>query len=109
MKLKNEKKLLDKLTKESANPKEFIYKVMALQGLSTKDLAQKSNITTTHFRVMMSHLLLGKESIGIKTCVKIAKGLDIDPFLLNRIITDYSMGKYLKSLKSENSKNFRRT
>ena len=99
MKLKNKKRLLDELARESENPKEFIRNIMALQQQTAESITQNIDMTPQHFYVMMSQFNNG-QSIGVKTCVKIANGLDIDPITLYRVITDYSIRQYLNSLKN---------
>jgi hypothetical protein len=96
MKLKNKKRLLDELAKESENPKNFIYNVMALQQQAANDVAEKAGITTAHFYVAMNQISKG-QSIGIKMCVKISNGLDIEPSILCRIVADYNLKCYLES------------
>ena len=96
MKLKENKKLLNELVKASSNPREFIESVMALQGQTADDVMAKFGTSRSHFYVMMHNFTKG-HSVSPKTCVRLAKGLDIDPLILNRIITDYSMNKYLEA------------
>lgn len=96
MKLKNKKRLLDELVRESESPKEFIYSVMALQRQTAKDVVKDADMTMEHFYVAMNNIAKGA-SIGVKVCCKIAKGLDINPIILNRVIADYNMNRYLKN------------
>lgn len=95
MKLKNKKKLLNEISKEVDSPKEFIYAVMALQQQTADDVAEKAGITATHFYVAMSQISKG-QSIGIKMCVKISNGLDIEPSILCRMVADYNLKCYLE-------------
>ena len=104
MKLKNKKRLLDELARESDNPKDFINSVMALQGQTAKDLVQNIDMTVDHFYVAMSSISHG-QSIGIKVCAKIAQGLDINPLILNRLVADYNMNMYLESLENGTNQN----
>ncbi len=99
MKLKNKKRLLDELARESENPKEFIRGIMALQQQTAESITQNVDMTPQHFYVAMNQLNNG-QSIGVKTCVKIANGLDISPIILYRVITDYSIKQYLNSLEN---------
>lgn len=96
MKVKNKKRLLDELAKSSENPADFIKYVMGLQDMSVNDVCKNTDITPTHLYVALHQCKHG-QSIGIKVCAKIAKGLDIDPKILNRIISDYNMDKYLQA------------
>ena len=100
MKLKNKTRLLNELAKEVENPKEFIRGVMALQNQDIDDFYAKSKITPQYFHVIMSQLRTGKQSIGTALCVKISRGLDINPFILNRIIGDYNLKRYLSKLEN---------
>ena len=95
MKLKNKKKLLNEISKEVDSPKEFIYAVMALQQQSAEDVCKNINMTREHFYVVMNQIEKGG-GMGVKVCVKIAEGLDIDPVVLNRISADYNLKMFLK-------------
>jgi hypothetical protein len=95
MKLKNKKRLLNELSKEVTSPKEFIYAVMTLQQQSVDDVVKDVGMTSAHFYVAMNQIEKG-QGIGIKVCVKIAEGLDIDPAILNRIVADYNLKMFLE-------------
>lgn len=99
MKLKNKKRLLDELAKESENPKEFIQNVMALQHQTAENLTQNVSMTPQHFYVVMHQLSKGK-SLGVETCTKIAQGLDINPITLYRVVADYCITQYLNSIEN---------
>lgn len=99
MKLKNKARLLNELARSVESPKEFIKSVMVLQGQSVNDLTESANMTSEHFYVMMSQVSHG-QSIGVKVCVKIVRGLDIDPHILYRIIADYELNNYLNNLEN---------
>jgi hypothetical protein len=99
MKVKNKTRLLKELAKESKTPKEFIEYVMALQNQTPEDVVKDIDMTIAHFYVVMCAMSHGA-NIGVKVCVKISKGLDIDPAILNRLVADYNLSKYLK--KQEN-------
>ena len=99
MKLKNKKRLLDELARESENPREFIQNIMALQNQTAESITKNIDMTPQHFYVVMNQFNSG-QSIGVKTCVKIATGLDISPIILYRVITDYSIKQYLNSLEN---------
>lgn len=98
MKVKYRKRLLDELIKSSDNPADFIRYVMELQNMSVEDVCKDIGLTAAHFYVVLSQCRQGK-SIELKVCAKIAKSLDIDPKILNRIISDYNMNKYLRRRK----------
>lgn len=83
------------MTKGITNPKEFIYGVMALQTQTATDVISNIEMTAEHFYVVMNQLSQG-QTIGVKTCAKIAKGLDIDPYILYRVVTDFEMTKHLE-------------
>lgn len=100
MKLKNKKRLLNELSKEATNPKEFIYAVMALQQQSAEDVVKNVDMTSAHFYVAMNQIGKG-QGIGTKVCVKIAEGLDIDPFVLNRMIADHNLKCFLEGRRKQ--------
>ena len=99
MKCKNKLRLLKELADASDSPRDFIYYVMALQDQTATDIAEKSGITSQHFYVLMSQLKAGS-GMGIETCCKLAKGLDIDPSILNRLIADYNLKMFQKGKRS---------
>lgn len=90
MKCKDKKELLDTLMKEAENPKAFIYSVMALQGQTTREVSKLAGMSTAHFYVLMHVIESGKGSTGAETCERIAIALDIDPYILYRVISDYN-------------------
>lgn len=102
MKLKNKIRLLNELAKETSNPKEFIYACMALQNMSGGDLAKRMNMTSANFYVKMSQFESGSYSITIKTIIDISKGLDIPPAILNTIVANYNLNKYLDGIHKNN-------
>ena len=93
MKLKNKARLLKELADSSDSPKDFIYYVMALQNQTAFDVAEKAGITPAHFYVAMSQVERGS-GIGVQLCCKLSQGLDIDPYILNRIVADYNLKMY---------------
>ena len=95
MKLKSNKKLLKELANASENPKNFIYNVMALQQQTANDVAEKAGVTAAHFYVAMNQISKG-QGIGIKMCVRISNGLDIEPSILCRMVADYNLKCYLE-------------
>ena len=100
MKLKNKKKLLQELANASEDPKNFIYGVMSLQHQTASEIAQAAEITTAHFYVAMSQIEKG-QSIGIKLCVGIANGLDIEPSILCKIVAEHNLKCYLKGTRKK--------
>lgn len=99
MKLKNKTRLLHELAKEASNPKDFIYYVMALQQQTAESLLKDIEMSAAHFYVLMGTLSKGA-GISPKLCNMIAKGLDIDPLLLYRVISDHTMNTYMEQNKS---------
>lgn len=95
MKLKNKTRLLKELAKESNTPIEFIEYIMALQQQNAHDLAEASGISIQHYYVIRSQLRNG-QSIGTSLCVKLAKGLDINPAILNWVVAEYNLKLYMK-------------
>ena len=101
MKLKNKIRLLNELARESENPKEFIQHCMSLQNQSVNDIVENIDMTAEHFYVALSNIANGG-SIGIRVIVKISKGLDIDPNILNRLVADYNLKKHLNGVNQNN-------
>lgn len=95
--LKDRKKLLEELASGVNNPKEFIYGCMSLQSLTPEVFSKRADMTRTHFHVAINQLV-NNGAIGIKTIVKISNGLDIDPKILNRVVADYKLNKYLNGI-----------
>jgi hypothetical protein len=100
MKLKNKKRLLQELINASEGPKDFIYTVMTLQRQSANDVAEKAGITSAHFYVAMNQIEKG-QSIGIKLCVGIANGLDIEPSILCKIVAEHNLKCYLNGTRKK--------
>ena len=103
MELRNKKRLLKELADASEDPKSFIYNVMALQKQSAFDVAKKSGMTSEYFYVAMSQIAKGY-NIGVKTSVKIANGLGIEPSILWRIVSEHTLKCYLNK-ESKNGTN----
>lgn len=103
MELRNKKRLLKELADASEDPKSFIYNVMALQKQSAFDVVKKSGMTSEHFYVIMSQIAKG-QTVGVKTSVKIANGLGIEPSILWRIVSEHTLKCYLNKVEKE-SKN----
>ena len=101
--LKNNKTLLNALAKHADNPKDFIYQVMAIQNQSVWDLVKNIGITAPHFYVSMCNIAKGNTLLPA-LCVKISKGLGINPYILNRIIADYNLKMYLNKEKQHVSR-----
>lgn len=100
MELKNKKRLLKELIDASEDPKDFIYNVMTLQKQTANDVAEKAGITAAHFYVAMNQICSG-QSIGIKLCVGIANGLNIEPSILCRIVADHNLKCYLNGTRKQ--------
>ena len=98
MKLKNKTRFLNELARVSENPKDFIYACMALQNLTAFTLAERMDMTHQNFYVKMSQIGNGTCSLLPRTIVDISKGLDIPPEILNRVIADYTLNKYLNGI-----------
>lgn len=97
MKLKNKVRLLKELAANSENPKEFIYHCMALQNQTSEDIVRDIDMTSAHFYVAMNQIANG-QFIGTKIIVNISRGLDIDPSILNTLVADYKLKKYLDGI-----------
>ena len=95
MKLKNKTKLLNELAKESKNPADFIRYVMSIQDQKMSTIVEEMRMTQDHFYVCLSNIRHGK-SLTPKNIVDIANGLDIEPFILNRLFADHVLKEYLK-------------
>jgi transcriptional regulator with XRE-family HTH domain len=85
--------------KDSVDPVDFIERIGALQGLKNKDIAKKAGITRKHFAVMKYQIKNNEQIPGIRTCDKLAKGINISFKTLWKIICDYKLQKYLKQQK----------
>jgi plasmid maintenance system antidote protein VapI len=90
---------INELVKKTGTPSDFIKKLMEDKGLTASDVAFKMRISPSQIRVMLYYLRTGIRTIRPETCVKLARTLGIDPYILNRVIGDYSIKQYLKSKK----------
>ena len=101
MKIRGKRKLLQELARECENPKEFIYSIMALQNQKGEDVAKGADMTIEHFYVFIGQIAKGKIGISPKLCIKLSKGLDIDPYILNRVIGDFNIKTHLQEQQTE--------
>lgn len=97
MKIKDKVRLLNELAKSVENPKEFIYCIMGLQHQQAADVVNSIDMEVSHFYVCISDLNKGK-TINHKTCIELAKGLDIDPIILNSVISKFALKKYMETI-----------
>lgn len=100
MKCKDIKGLLNVFIKEAENPKELIYSIMNLQKQTVSEIASLSKMSKAHFYVTMNHLEKGVCTMN--TCVRLAKALDIDSYILYRIISDYQWKCFMKKQEDNN-------
>ena len=96
MRCKNRKRLLKEIAEGSENPNEFIQSIMALQGQTVTEISELAGITTAHFYVLMNQIKTGKGNMGPATCEKIATALDIDPYILYRVVVDYNWKRFME-------------
>lgn len=101
MKIKGKRKLLQELARECENPREFIYGIMALQNQKVEDVARGADMTIKHFHVFIGRISKGKNGISPKLCIKLSRGLDIDPYILNRVIGDFNIKTHLQEQQTE--------
>ena len=89
--------LLNDLAKDIRNPKEFLRCVMVLQNQTLEQVWSDAGITREHYYVLLYDLKNGKR-LTPETCTKIARALHISPRILYKVITDWEMCNYLKSI-----------
>lgn len=95
--IQNKKRLIKEVANSCDNPWEFIKILMALQNLNIEDVSEVCGLSTAHLYVIASDLKRG-HSITIRTCEKVAKGINVDPYILNRVVADHAMKMHLMSL-----------
>lgn len=101
MKLKDQPAIIEELVKAAKSPKEFIYDVIAIQHQTTEEVAQKAGMSICHFYVLMNCITKGS-GITPQVCVRLSEALDIDPYILGRIIADYKINSYLNGINKNN-------
>ena len=94
MQVKNKTRLITELAKSVENPWEFVEALIALEGLSDTEAAEKMKISTAHLYVLRNN-----KKIGLKVGFKISEGFGINPQILNRAIADYNLRVFQESLK----------
>jgi hypothetical protein len=97
MKIQNKKRLIKEIANNCDNPWEFIRILMAMQNLNIDDVSEVCGLSTEHLYVMASGLRKG-HGITVSTCEKVAKGINVDPYVLNRVVADHAMKMHLMSL-----------
>ena len=90
MKIKNKKKLLKELAKGAENPKQFIKCIMILQNMEAKDVVKAANMSLDTFYAAICDIVKGT-GMREEMCIRIAKGLDIDPCILTKVVYDYKI------------------
>ena len=94
MQVKNKTRLITELAKSVENPWEFVEALIALEGLSDTEAAEKIGISVGYF-----YVLRNAKKIGLKTGFKISEGFGINPQIFNRVIADYNLKVFQESLK----------
>ena len=95
MKIKRNAKIWAALAESCDTPGYFIKCVMALRNENAVSLSKKLNTTPAYVAMVAGD----KCAVGFKACIRIANVLDIDPYLLARIWTDYSIRKLINKEK----------
>lgn len=78
------------------SPGQFIKYYMWRNHIKYKQLADKMGTTAKYIRVMV-HI----NTLSPITCYKVAKALNIDPYELGRITSDYKIRKIIEKEKNE--------
>ena len=97
MNLRKNSKVWTALAEASETPKEFIKSVMRLRGESAATLAKKMNHTKEYV------LVATNSTLGIEACLNFATALDIDPYLLCRVLYEYKMKCLIEKREKEQS------
>lgn len=85
-------KLWTYLANECETPGEFIRYVMNLRNENSITLGEKLGTTPSYISMVINN----KSFPGIDACYKYAKALNIDPYLLARVASDYKMKKIIE-------------
>lgn len=96
MNLRKNSKVWELLVKDSDSPADFIKCAIRLRNLTGVEFADKMGITKQHYHVMMHHLKIG-DGIGASMCLRIALVLDIDPYLVGRVVIEFRIKKLLEN------------
>lgn len=94
METKKHPKLLKELANSVSNPWEFVEALIALEGLSDTEAAEKIGISTQYL-----YVLRNEKKMGLKIGFKISEGFGINPQIFNRVIADYNLKVFQESLK----------
>ena len=88
-------KLVKALEEQYSSPGEFIKCIMHIEGMSMAELARRLGTTEPYVALTV----MNRSVPSIKAVVKFADVLGIDPYLLNRICSDYKLKTYLEKNK----------
>ena len=93
--IRKNSKLWDYLAKESDSPASFLRSAMRIQGVTAEQMGKESG--TTRDNVNMYTYKGTKHLPGTELCLRFATQLNLDPFILNRLVADYKMKKLIES------------
>lgn len=98
MNLRKNSKVWIALAEASENPSDFIRSVMQLRGETPTTLAEKMNHTPMYVSVALAN-----KTIGVTGCLNFATALNIDPYLLCRVLYEYKMKCLIEKREKEQS------
>ena len=92
MKPINNPKVIRVLAEECESPGEFLFAVAAIRHISKTKFSQIMGTTEAYISMAFND----KCSFGTKACLKFAKALDIDPYLLASVASKYAIKKEIE-------------
>ena len=73
-------------------PGDFIGAVMRIRGYTCSSLARELNVSSVYINMTLNN----SPAPATKACLKIATVLNVDPFLLARMSSDFQMKQLIK-------------
>lgn len=87
---------IERIAESSNNPAEFITGIVRLKNMTLKQAAESIGMEYKHLMVVLSYVRSGKQSVSTRLQYKMAKGLDIDPYLMAKVWSEWDMKRIIK-------------
>lgn len=87
---------IERIAESSNDPAEFITGIARLKNMTLKQVAESIGMDYRHLVVVLSFVRSEKQSVSTRLQYKMAKGLDIDPYLMAKVWSEWDMKRIIK-------------